>query len=312
MTGDRDSGIRALALETLVAVTEAVHLASDEEDLARSVNDALLAGGQVDSAVCYRLLPDGQELELLDDEGLPPGMTAPRRVPLAGSVNGLSVTSAELVHVFDVRNDPRIHPLARDILNDLGVGSLVALPVRYRKTVLGSISLMWRDIRELAPFEREAFATVGRTVGLAVHNLRHTVELRQALADAERGHEQLRLILETVPLRLFWKDSQCRYTGCNLLFAHDTGLASVSEVIGKTDADMPWKGQAAKLRAIDMGVMKSGQPRIKYELDLERVDGSVHRERVSKVPVRDRDGEIVGVLGCYEDVTERISRDLKL
>jgi PAS domain S-box-containing protein len=81
-------------------------------------------------------------------------------------------------------------------------------------------------------------------------------------------------------------------------------------VIGKTDADMPWKAQAAKLKAIDLEIMKSGQAR-KYELELERADGSVHRERVSKMPLHDRHGDIIGVLGCYEDVTERLSGDFK-
>jgi len=297
---------RTTALETVVAVSEAAHLAGDEDDLARSVNDALLGRGHVDGAAAYRLSPDGRMLHLIDDEGLPPGKKPLQTLPVDGSVNGLSVTSAELVHVFDVRTDPRVSDLARAMLVDLGVGSMAAVPIRFRREVLGSIALLWRTVRDLAPIEREAFVTVGRTTGLAMYNLRRMHELRHALTQADTDHAQLRLILETVPMRLFWKDRDCRYTGCNAFFARDTGLTNVSDVIGKTDFDLPWKGQAATLQRIDREVMQSGQPKIKYELDLPRLDGSVHRERVSKMPVRDKYGDVVGVLGCYEDVTERL------
>lgn len=307
----QDARLRATALDLVVAVTEAAQMAADEEDLARSVNDAILGQGQVDGAAIYRLSSDGKTLDLLDDEGLPPGKSAPTGYPVEGSFNGQSVTTGEVVHSFDVRHDERIHPSARTILTDLAVGSLVVVPVRFRKQVLGSITLMWREVRALDPVEKESFVTVGRTVGLAIHNLRRMAELEQALEVAARDNEQNRLILETVPLRLFWKDAECRYTGCNLLFARDTGLASVNDVIGRTDDDMPWKSHAATLQAIDRDVMRTGQPRIKYELDLPRMDGSVHRERVSKMPVRDKAGEIVGVLGCYEDVTERMSGDFR-
>lgn len=301
---------RTAALEMIVAVTEAAHLASDEEDLARNVNDVLCAQGRVDGVGSFRLAENGTTLELLDDEGLPPGRHLPSTMPVQGSLTGAAITAGKLVHVFDIRTDDRINPAIRELLIVLAAGSATSVPIRFRNTMLGAFTVLWREVRELTPFEKEAFESVGRTMGLALHNLRRMEELKAAVADAAQHQEQLRLILETVPLRLFWKDASGRYTGCNLLFARDTGYDTVSQVIGKTDADMPWKVQAAKLKAIDAEVMKAGQAR-KYELDLERTDGSVHRERVSKMPVRDRDGEIVGVLGCYEDLTERLSGDFK-
>ena len=307
----KSAQVRATALNLLVAVSEAAQLAADEEDLARGVNDVLLAQGRIDMSAIYRLDGDRSTLHLLDDEGMPAGQSAPRQVPVAGSLSGHTVTTGALVHVFDVRNDERIMAETRERLVAEGIGSITSVPLRYGRETLGVMTLMWHDVRSISAVEEEAFYTVGHTMGLALHNLRRIRELQQALAGAARDSEQLRLILETVPLRLFWKDTECRYTGCNLHFARDTGLSSVNDVLGKTDADMPWKSQAATLQAIDRDVMRTGQPRIKYELDLPRVDGSVHRERVSKMPVRDEAGEIVGVLGCYEDVTERMSGDLR-
>lgn len=310
MSNGPELASRTAALEVVVAVTEAAHLASDEEDLARNVNDVLCGQGKVHGVAAYRIAPDGATLELLDDEGLPPGRKAPASMPIQGSLTGAAISAGRLVHVFDIRKDETVHPSVRELLVALGVGSACSIPVRFRNTMLGGITMMWREVRDLTPFEKEAYESVGRAVGLAIHNLRRMEELQAAMEDAAGQHEQMRLVLETVPLRLFWKDQEGRYTGCNLLFAQDTGHDSVSKVIGKTDADMPWKTQAAKLKAIDLEIMKTGQGK-KYELDLERADGSVHRERVSKMPVRDRFGDVIGVLGCYEDVTERLSGDFK-
>ncbi|MFP4834583.1 hypothetical protein, partial [Paraburkholderia sp. BR10879] len=41
--------------------------------------------------------------------------------------------------------------------------------------------------------------------------------------------------------RIFWKDAQSRYLGCNMTFARDAGLAYPEQIIGKSDDDLPWR-----------------------------------------------------------------------
>ncbi len=48
-------------------------------------------------------------------------------------------------------------------------------------------------------------------------------------------------LLKRLPVHVFWKDREGEYLGCNDLFAHNLGLASVEAVIGKTDYDLPVK-----------------------------------------------------------------------
>ncbi|MBS1155462.1 MAG: hypothetical protein H6R07_1386 [Proteobacteria bacterium] len=115
----------------------------------------------------------------------------------------------------------------------------------------------------------------------------------------------LRNLVELVPIRIFWKDCESRHLGCNALFAHDAGLSSAQELIGKSDFDMVWKDQAELYRADDKLVMETGIPKLGYEEPQEAPDGTIHWRLTSKVPLRDAKQEIIGVLGIYSDITER-------
>ncbi|MCX8157038.1 MAG: response regulator [Verrucomicrobiae bacterium] len=135
--------------------------------------------------------------------------------------------------------------------------------------------------------------------------LEEDVARRQKAEAAEREARQLlRSVLDTVPARVFWKDRHCRYLGCNLSFALDTRLPSPEAVVGKTDDELEWKEFAALYRADDMEVMDSGKPKLAFEEPII-MRGERRWLRTSKVPLRDVQGNIIGVLGTYEDITER-------
>ena len=111
-------------------------------------------------------------------------------------------------------------------------------------------------------------------------------------------------ILEHAPVRIFWKDSELRYLGCNTAFARDAGLTDPEELIGKDDHQLPWRDQAERYRADDRMVMESGQSKIRYEEPQTTPDGRTIWLRTSKVPLRDASGKIIGVLGIYDDITQ--------
>jgi diguanylate cyclase (GGDEF)-like protein/PAS domain S-box-containing protein len=140
----------------------------------------------------------------------------------------------------------------------------------------------------------------------------------QAEADARRAEavfhaeQTLRLVVDNIPQRVFWKDTEGRYLGCNTQFARDAGFASSSEVIGKTDFEMAWKEDAEAYRADDAAVLAGRGAKIGYEEPQHRPDGSVLWLRTSKVPMLDADNTIMGVLGTYEDTTEQRTREEQL
>jgi PAS domain S-box-containing protein len=115
----------------------------------------------------------------------------------------------------------------------------------------------------------------------------------------------LQQIVEHVPIRVFWKDTELRYLGCNTAFASDAGHQKPEDLIGKDDFEMAWREQAELYRADDFKVMASGQPKLDYEEPQTTADGRTIWLRTSKVPLRSSDGEVIGILGIYEDITAR-------
>ena len=121
----------------------------------------------------------------------------------------------------------------------------------------------------------------------------------------------LQLAMDHLPQTVFWKDRDLVYLGCNQHFANDALLASTADVVGKTDYDMPWKETADLYRADDRQVVESGVAKLNYEEPQSRPDGSTLWLRTSKIPLLDTDGQIIGVLGMYEDITERKQIELE-
>ena len=122
----------------------------------------------------------------------------------------------------------------------------------------------------------------------------------------------LQHIVEGVPIRVFWKDRDLRYLGCNTLFARDAGVEGPSAVIGRTDFDLAWRAQAERYRADDRAVMESGEARIDFEEPQTSPGGDLLWLRTSKVPLRDDSGEVIGVLGIYDDITARKQVEVRL
>ena len=110
-------------------------------------------------------------------------------------------------------------------------------------------------------------------------------------------------IFEGLPIRVFWKDRESRYLGCNTQFAIDAGMTCPEELIGKTDLDLVWKDQADLYRADDLRVMESQEPKLAYEEPQTSPEGRLIWIRTSKVPMRDADQNVIGILGVFEDVT---------
>lgn len=127
---------------------------------------------------------------------------------------------------------------------------------------------------------------------------------RRAAEDLRESREFLATVMDSIPARVFWKDSAGKYLGCNTQFARDAGFASPHEIIGKDDFAMGWRDQAEMYRADDRTVIEGGQPKMLIEEPQTTPTGETIHLLTSKVPLRDLDGTIVGVLGAYQDVTQ--------
>jgi two-component system cell cycle sensor histidine kinase/response regulator CckA len=123
-------------------------------------------------------------------------------------------------------------------------------------------------------------------------------------ASAAEAVRMLQTALDAIPVRVFWKDLQCTFLGCNAAFAKDAGLQEPRQLVGLTDLQMVWKEQADAYRRDDRAVMQSGIPKLNYEEPQTTPLGETIWLRTSKIPLRNSSGDIIGVLGTYEDITQ--------
>ncbi len=137
-------------------------------------------------------------------------------------------------------------------------------------------------------------------------------EQRESTSRVRRSQRIMTLVMNTIPQRLFWKDRSYRYIGCNEVFAQDAGHESPEEIIGRNDFELAWKASAHLYREDDIAVVERGVSKINYEEPQVRDDGTQLWLRTTKLPLRDESGEVIGVFGSYEDITERRATEDKV
>lgn len=124
--------------------------------------------------------------------------------------------------------------------------------------------------------------------------------------ELRHSKQMIQLILDNIPQRIFWKDLDSNYMGCNKNFANDAGISNPEEIIENSDYDMPWKSaEADYYRLIDNEVMKNNKPIYHIIEPQTHLDGTIAWLETNKVPLHDEHGNVVGILGTYEDITER-------
>jgi len=140
--------------------------------------------------------------------------------------------------------------------------------------------------------------------------------LEQQLHDKSLALSQEELLMKTVintlPLSIFWKNSMGEYLGCNDSFLKDAKLNRHEEIIGKTDFDLIWKNQAHIAIRDDKKVLSTGIPKLNYIHERIDEEGNKKILEKSKVPLKDQNEKIFGVLGIYRDITEEYNTKERL
>ncbi|PSR12204.1 diguanylate cyclase, partial [filamentous cyanobacterium CCP3] len=133
--------------------------------------------------------------------------------------------------------------------------------------------------------------------------------LRQVEQALEAREDLLELVLDSIPQPLFWKDSQGYYLGCNQAFAKAMGLAAPADIVGGTDDDLPRLSaeEAAYHSARDRLVMTLGMADLHAIEPQTQPDGQPGWVDCSRLPMRDAQGTVIGVLCTFEDITRQIA-----
>ena len=147
----------------------------------------------------------------------------------------------------------------------------------------------------------------------AVFVVRDISDRKQSEQFLLESQQFIQTVVDTLPLPMFWKDRVSVYLGCNKQFAKILNMSSTTEIVGKTDFDLSWtEDEAIACREDDQWVVESGQSKLGFEEMLTKPSGEQIWIETHKAPIRDWTNNVVGVVGMFQDVTDRKQAELRL
>ncbi len=222
-------------------------------------------------------------------------VAAGHRIPLnrESSLVARAARTRRGFYVNDVNSEAGFmpNPLLPDTCAELAVPMLVG------DTLIGVLDVQDDETGAFSDMAMQAKSALANQLAVAIQNTRFFQEARE---------QELFLlqVLDSLPVRVFWKDNDLNYMGCNRLFAQDAGKETPEDLIGGSDYDF-FPANADLYRADDRAVIDSGASKLLIEEPQVTPDGSEIWLSTSKVVLRDLEGNVTGILGAYQDITAR-------
>jgi PAS domain S-box-containing protein len=130
-------------------------------------------------------------------------------------------------------------------------------------------------------------------------------QLQEREHQLRDSNQKLRMLIDYLPDLIYIKDAECRFTACNWAVANCMGAASPQELIGKTDFDFYPKEQASEYYADEQKIISTGQQLVNKDEPQIDENGNKRWILTSKLPLRNSQGQVIGLIGIGHDITER-------
>lgn len=189
----------------------------------------------------------------------------------------------------------------------------------YKELVIERIKLTQQEGKLAEPIEEKFLCSDGKIVDVEVTGFPIIFDRMPAtqvvildVTQRKRVEEALqkerilmRTVIDNLPDAIYVKDLEGKKTLTNRADIENMGLTNESDAIGKTDYELFPGEIAEKLSADDREVLDSGQPLLNQEERLVKANGEERWLLTSKLPLRDENGGIVGLVGIGHDLTPR-------
>jgi two-component system NtrC family sensor kinase len=188
----------------------------------------------------------------------------------------------------------------RQHLHRQNIQALLLMPIEIEGQVWGFVGCDdCRQERQWSMGEQSILRAAASSLGGAIARHRTDCQLRES-------RHLLQLVMDNIPQVVFWKDLNLRYLGGNRNFLTTVAPHTPDSIIGQTDEDLGWTSEETTFyRETDLQVIRTGQPLVHIVSQQNNAIGECRWIDTNKVPLRDSQGNIVGVLGTFEDITDR-------
>ena len=156
------------------------------------------------------------------------------------------------------------------------------------------------DIRHLQVFRKEVLWNNEKQFQALYHDITERKRLEEIL---EQERQELKLIIDSSPIIVFYKDKEGRFLRVNKTFSEALKMPEES-VVGKTVFDLYSPEIAQGMTDDDHEVLKSGRSKLNIIERYESASG-IRWVQTDKIPIFDKNGISVGIIGFSQDITER-------
>jgi len=181
----------------------------------------------------------------------------------------------------------------------------LGVPLSVNDKVMGAIVVQsYNDEGAYQLADVELLEFVSSHISLAVQRKK----IEQEIAVSK---QVLRKVLDNIPIKVFWKDRDSKFLGCNKSSLKEMNIENEEDVIGKSDFDFHEKEDAKKYRDDEDAIMRSGVPKLNYQ-ETQIKKGKEHIYITSKLPFYDEKDNVIGLVGTSDDITEQKEIEVKL
>ncbi|HEY0456391.1 MAG TPA: PAS domain S-box protein [Verrucomicrobiae bacterium] len=147
------------------------------------------------------------------------------------------------------------------------------------------------------------YDAVGHVIG--IQGIFWDVTQRKKIEEAlAYERDLLRALLDNIPDRIYFKDTQSRFLRCSSSMGKRLGLENPLDVVGKTDFDFHPQELAQEYYEDEQHIIHTGQPLINKLEKQTSTEGKTIWASVTKVPIYNQAGAITGLIGLSRDVTQ--------
>jgi PAS domain S-box-containing protein len=235
--------------------------------------------------------------------GLPEPLATERVVAPSAAFCQYVVSSGERLII----EDARLHPVLRDIpaVTVFKVVAYAAMPLNTAEGYcLGTLCVMTYEPRQWTSEEIAILEDLAALVITEIELRAQSFARKRIEESFAQEHTLLRTLIDNLPDFIYAKDTESRFILNNLAHARSLSNARPEDVVGKNDFHFFPPEMAQRFCDDDQQVIRTGEAMLQREELTLSITREVIWGSTTKVPLRDQDGNIIGIVGLTRDINE--------
>ncbi|MEO2003513.1 MAG: PAS domain-containing protein [Candidatus Poribacteria bacterium] len=236
-----------------------------------------------------------------------PSTEGPQAIWIPGSRTAIVAAAAETLYLTAAESK-RMAADGEIELHGSAAAAWLGVPLLVDDRLLGVARLLSPGVEDpYTPRDVEMMTYVGQQIALAI-------DRRQTQDALDHERQLFNALMDSTPDSIYFKDTESRYIRVNRVSASQLGVPDPEDVVGSTDATYNAASGAREFLEEEALIISTGEALI-GKVQTTNPDETGEPQtwiHVTKAPMRDADGEIVGLVGVSRDINELVHAQMAL